>query len=92
MTTTKRKAVKKKANKAEPVVKVTECPASCPKCLSTERTGKQQVMVRQISGTLPNGQPYTHVQNYRAKCKGCGQRLAYNRYCYDPGSDGRVAS
>jgi hypothetical protein len=62
----------------EPVLKVTEIPACCPKCLSTERTGKHCVVVRRITGTLPTGQPYNTVENWRAECKNCGQRLAYN--------------
>lgn len=75
----------KKAQKTEaPVEKVTEIPAACPQCKSTKRTKKQHVVSRQISGVLPTGQEYTHVKNYRADCRSCGQRLSYNSYVYDP--------
>jgi hypothetical protein len=81
------KATKKKpAAKRTEAIKVTERPAKCPRCGCTKRTGKHRVgEPRRIAGKFPDGETYNHVQNFRADCANCGQKLAYNSYQTLPG-------
>jgi len=78
-----RKSSKKaptKVDRKTPRITVTVIPPACLRCGSTERTGKVRVTRRELRGVLPNGQEYSHVENWRAVCKACGQRISYNEY------------
>jgi uncharacterized Zn finger protein len=48
-------------------------PAACPSCRSTERESIRIVIEREAAGTMPSGQPRTHIVWRRVRCKNCGQ-------------------
>lgn len=48
-------------------------PAACPRCQSTDRESIRIVRERAIAGTMPNGQPQTHIVWRRVRCNACGQ-------------------
>ena len=59
---------------------VEEVPAMCPTCQSTDRTGYEGIIERQISGTKRDGTPFNLVRWLSCTCKGCGQRLRVRRF------------
>lgn len=55
----------------KPAVKTVVRPGRCP-CGSTQRTGYQSIVTRELSGNI-DGHAYTHIAWKRCRCKDCGQ-------------------
>lgn len=66
---------------------VTEYPASCPRCQSTEMKAVRVVADRPLAGRMPGGRPYDRVIWRDKRCDGCGARVRVRTFQHPGRSD-----
>ena len=82
--TTRKKATSKAADTKDPKPEVRVLPPHCPSCGSTERTQKECMRRRKITGKLPtSGFEYNVVVWSDTSCKKCLQKYRIVEYSKD---------